>query len=263
MEFDVGDEKCTGNSVCCCGEDCNKKERPDDDTCDGRRRRRMPDASSSTMAACNEWMQSEMHLFSDFVVFVDASCGLSDDACDLLLEGTERIIQSVLEFPLSRVATVQFGGSEDVQVLVALDDQLQRDTMEYLRIIRRNAECTENGHGDTDLYSAMKMALQWLDGSRTTKFVVISACKDKKEELLCKMAKESERLDAYPVNLVFGGNESAENGIEREEAKEYLLCLTDNHPKTKRVCIGDNAFGAGVIERCLFPAICASDLAKN
>lgn len=192
----------------------------------------------------------------DFVVFVDDSCGFEDTECAAMLDGAGAVILSLLNYPYSRVKLLQFGGGGGVDVLVDLDDELQLNAIEYVKYIRKHGQCQDTGTGNTELFAALRSEGKRVDKGRSTKFVVISGCRDENKKL-CRLWQELDRahIDLYAVNVPGNGR------MNRQDAGEYLVCLADDDPD--RVCVAGQALDGegngfdGVISDCLLPQICA------
>lgn len=169
----------------------------------------------------------------DYVILVDASCGLSDDVSDAVLDGLGDVIEALLAHPDSRIAFVTFGETrKDLHIVVNFDDvEHQQDAKKYIRYVRRMGDLTDNGNDKTNLYYALKRGEQLLDDERETKFIILNACKHKEcdnHSKICNMAQEltDYGVETFVVNFI--GLSQAENCIkDKGEAGEYLSCLTD------------------------------------
>jgi len=97
----------------------------------------------------------------DVVIFLDNSCGLSEADCADLLEGVGDIIGDILNYPIIRVSTFQFGATrKNIEMLVDFyDDELQKNYEKYERYIRKHGQCTNGGEGETNLYAAIKKSV--------------------------------------------------------------------------------------------------------
>merc|ERR1712228_41828 len=170
----------------------------------------------------------------DYVILIDASCGLSDDVSDSVLDGVGYIIDALLAYPDSRIALISFGETrKDLHIVVNFDDtEYQKDSKKYIRYVRRMGDLTENGNDKTNLYYALKKGEQLLDNERDTKFIILNACKHKEcdnHSKICNMAQEliDFGVEAYVINFI--GISKAENCIKnKDEASEYLSCLADD-----------------------------------
>eukprot|EP01083_Nonionella_stella_P185384 675839_1 len=200
----------------------------------------------------------------DFIVLYDNTCGLAEDDCDSLLEGTGEIISRLLDYPSSRVQTMQIETENDPTLIVGFDeDLLQMKPLEYVLSVRQNGECKDGGEGKTNLIDAVKHAISEFDtdDDRIDKIVIVSACS---EEGVCSASCDlpselkAHGIDVYVVNLIKASK--AKNVIKKEDAFEYLLCLADDDPN--RVCVGDCSRGVNIqqfdwiIEECLLPHVC-------
>eukprot|EP01083_Nonionella_stella_P054532 143932_1 len=125
-----------------------------------------------------------------------------------------------------------------------------------MKYLRKNGQCTEGGEGQTNLYAAIKRAQQLLDHSKTSKFIIISNCKD--DHKVCKMAKEIIDVDSYIVNLITDpkGVEVENKISDSKDAEQYLSCLR-NEGKADKICIGDGVEAMDrIVHKCLLPEIC-------
>eukprot|EP01083_Nonionella_stella_P132388 402496_1 len=200
----------------------------------------------------------------DFIVLYDNTCGLAEDDCDSLLEGTGEIISRLLDYPSSRVQTMQIETENDPTLIVGFDeDLLQMKPLEYVLSVRQNGECKDGGEGKTNLIDAVKHAISEFDtdDDRIDKIVIVSACsEDGVCSASCDLPSElkAHGIDVYVVNLIKASK--AKNVIKKEDAFEYLLCLADDDPN--RVCVGDCSRGVNIqqfdwiIEECLLPHVC-------
>merc|ERR1712228_51884 len=122
--------------------------------------------------------------------------------------------------------------------------------------------CRNGGNGKTDLYQALNDAMLYFDDDIMDKIIIVSGCMDYRDSHLCtetvqKLKKKN--IDVYAVNLIKASD--ANNVIlSRKEAKEYLLCITDEDEE--RVCVYKDKEGVTVeefgyiIDYCLLPQIC-------
>merc|ERR1712130_554945 len=145
----------------------------------------------------------------DYVILIDASCGLSDDVSDSVLDGIGDIIQTLLAYPDSRIALISFGETrKDLHIVVNFDDtEYQKDSKKYIRYVRRMGDLTENGNDKTNLYYALKKGEQLLDNERDTKFIIFNACKHKEcdnHSKICNMAQELNDfgVETYVINFI-------------------------------------------------------------
>merc|ERR1712129_371193 len=208
----------------------------------------------------------------DIILLYDDSCGQSFEDCGNMLSGINTIIAEFLSKSGTRVQTMQFTQSGLPAVIVSfLDDELQNDIVKYTEVVSNFGECRNGGFGLTDLYTALNEAILYfdVDDYRKDIVIVVSACMDFRNDLLC--GETLERLDAlnidvYPVNLIKASG--ASNVIlNRPMAKEYLLCLASEDEDG--VCVYKDKEGVSVdefgyiLDYCLLPHICDDHSGSN
>eukprot|EP01083_Nonionella_stella_P305195 1063818_1 len=140
---------------------------------------------SSAMACTDKYGNDEAF---DHVIFIDNSCNLDHDTCDTVLNGVSDIISQLLHYPSSRVATLDYGQDKnDVHVVIDFDDDLQKSPSKYIDYVKKNGDCTDNGHDETDLLSVLQKGMDMLedDDGKNRKFIIVSACMDDNVQI-CK-----------------------------------------------------------------------------
>eukprot|EP01083_Nonionella_stella_P305196 1063819_1 len=207
---------------------------------------------SSAMACTDKYGNDEAF---DHVIFIDNSCNLDHDTCDTVLNGVSDIISQLLHYPSSRVATLDYGQDKnDVHVVIDFDDDLQKSPSKYIEYVKKNGDCTDNGHDETDLLSVLQKGMDMLedDDGKNRKFIIVSACMDDNVQI-CKTwpgVLMHEKIEVHVVNLV-GASNNANNVLSSlQDAGDYLSCLSDN------VCINDDLSAFNGVLSCLIPGIC-------
>eukprot|EP01083_Nonionella_stella_P099656 280199_1 len=122
------------------------------------------------------------HTKFDFIVMYDNTCGLKQSDCDEFLEGVGEIISRILDYPSSRVQTLEFQTHGEPEIIIDFDEiLLQKRPLEYIQTVRQNGECTEGGKGMIDLKTAVDFAIDQLNPNddRIDKIVIVSTCMDK------------------------------------------------------------------------------------
>jgi len=196
----------------------------------------------------------------DYVILVDASCGLSDDASDAILDGLGNVIEALLSYPDSRIAFISFGETrKDLHIVIDFDDvEYQNDAKKFVRYVRRMGDLTDNGNDKTNLYYALKRSEQLLDDERETKFIILNACKHKEcdnHSKICNMAQELNDFGVETFVVNFIKISEADNCIQDEgEASEYLSCLADEEHIHYLESVAHSAFDE--LMDLLLPTLC-------
>ena len=200
----------------------------------------------------------------DFIVLFDNTCGLSEGDCDIFLNGITEIVGSILDYPYSRVQTMQFEEEGDPTIVVSFDDEPeQKDRTKYRQRVYDDGECMHGGDGDTDLKTALKVAKNEFDitDDRIDRVIIVSACMDEEPKAICEHIApkyDDAGIEVWVVNLIRASD--ADNVIANQEwADDYLACLVNCEG---RICTGEDKHGVNIhefhtiIDDCLSPYIC-------
>ena len=200
----------------------------------------------------------------DFQILYDNTCALTTNDCEQFLEGISEIASLLLDYPNSRIQTLEIQPNGSPNTLVGFTDiPLQQDIMSYVQYIRQFGSCTQDGVGNIDLNSALEDAKLYFDPNddRIDKIIIVSACVDTNQDNeLCDSTApglDGNGIDVYMINMIKASD--AVNSIKDVDVgNDYLLCLTDNDPN--RICLGNDQKGVtaqefdAIVDDCLLPS---------
>eukprot|EP01083_Nonionella_stella_P178695 632043_1 len=219
-----------------------------------------------TTAICQPLLDQDVRY--EYALLFDNSCKLSEQNCDALIDGMTNVVTLIKNdnSKVSRLTYITFGeDDDDVNVLIEMDDNsYQRNVDEIITKIKQSDECGGNGDGQTDLSTAIEVAVHRLvtlgRDDAQKKVIVLSQCKDTTYQLCGSDGVEGDlneyNIDTFMINFAVG---EASNRLHSDELDSYKTCIADSD----KICTGDTNNGIvtseaweDIIDNCLYPKIC-------